>query len=365
MNYQLKYLLLNYHNSSCKLGSAFCLILLFVIFPFINLIAQSKEIPMEMPLFQSDEILDLRIAADFKSIFAVKDDSTYFPAMIFFTDDANDKKEFAIEIRTRGHTRREICKIPPLRLRFPKDGTENSAFYGQRAIKLVTHCKQPDVYEQNTIIEYLIYKAFNLLTDSSFKVRPAIINYIYTGKKKTSIEKFAFFIEREKHLAERILGTEIETVKIHPNRLHVFHTSLMDMFQYMIGNTDYSAYEYHNIKLMRDKAGKLPAIAIPYDFDWCGMVEAFYAEPNSVLNIENVTDRVYRGFEKSPEVINRSIKIFNQKKESIYQLFNDFELLSKAEKKRVIKYLNDFYRIINNKDLVKIEFIDKARILHN
>ncbi|MCP4551751.1 MAG: hypothetical protein GY834_06865 [Bacteroidetes bacterium] len=318
-----------------------------------------------MPLFQSDEILSLTLEADFKSVFAVKDDSTYFPVVLLYTDAANNKREFVMEVRTRGKTRREICKTPPLRLRFPKDITEKSAFDGQRAIKLVTHCKQPNVYEQNTILEYLIYRAFNLLTDSSFKVRPAIISYVYTGKKKKTVDKFAFFVERDKHVAERIQGVEIETVKIHPNRLNVFHTSLMDMFQYMIGNTDYSAFEYHNVKLMGDKTGRLPAIAIPYDFDWCGLVKASYAEPNSKLNIENVTDRLYRGFKKSPEVVNRTIKIFNQNKVGIYQLFNDFKMLSKGEKKRVIKYLDEFYWIINDKSLVKTEFIDKARILHN
>ena len=53
------------------------------------------------------------------------------------------------------------------------------------------------------------------------------------------------------------------------------------------------------------------------------------------------------------------------KKEEIYNLFNNFELLKKNEKRRLIKYLDEFYKIINEDKLVKCEFIDKARIMHN
>ncbi len=133
----------------------------------------------------------------------------------------------------------------------------------------------------------------------------------------------------------------------------------------MIGNTDYSAYEMHNVILVADKQQKLPPIAIPYDFDWSGIVSAFYAEPNPILNTKSVDERVYRGFKKDIEIININILRFNQKKEEIYALFNDFELLRQSERKRILKYLDEFYKIINDQELVKIEFINNARIMHN
>jgi hypothetical protein len=332
-----------------------------------HLIAQSVDEAKDIPLFQSNEILNLRLSADFKSVFRNKDDSTYFPAKINFTDDSGISSSLDIRIRTRGKTRREkdVCTFTPLRLRFSKKGIDNTVFAKQKAIKLVTHCNNQNFCEQNTIIEYLIYRAFNILTDSSLKVRPAMINYVYTGRKKDSVQKFAFFLEHDRHLAQRLGGMEIEDERTHPNRFHAFHISLMDMFQYMIGNTDYSAYELHNIKLIRDETRRLPPIAIPYDFDWSGLVSAFYAVPNPSLNIEKVTDRVYRGFKKRPEIVYHSIKKFNDKKEEIYQLFNNFELLRKKERKQVIKYLDEFYWIINNKRMVQIEFVDKARIVHD
>lgn len=303
-----------------------CVILTAVLISISNLMAQDKSTGQPMLLFQSEEILNLDLEADFKTVFSVTDDSTYFPATISLTDNDGLERTIDISIRSRGETRREkdVCSFTPLRLNFPKNETKNTPFEGQKTIKLVTHCNKSDNYEQNTMIEYLIYKAYNVLTDSSFKVRPAIINYIYPGKKTDTVRRFAFFIEREKYLADRLHGIEIETKKMNPNLLNPIQSCLMDMFQYMIGNTDYSSYDLHNIILVR----------------------------------------VYRGFKKEPFIVYHTIDVFNKKKQEIYQLFENFELLNNDEKKQAIKYLDEFYWILSNDRMVKKEFFDYARVVH-
>jgi hypothetical protein len=343
------------------------LILLAGLISLSSLNAQDKSTVQSMPLFQSDEILYLDMEADFKTVFSVKDDSTYFPAKLSLTDNSGNRKTIEIEIRTRGKTRREndVCTFFPLRLNFPKNETKNTPFEGQKAIKLVTHCKKADSYEQNIMVEYLIYKAYNVLTDSSFKVRAAIINYIDSGEKTDTVRKFAFFIEREKHLADRLNGIELESVKLHPNRTNPYQTCLMDMFQYMIGNTDYSITELHNVVLLSDSSRTSPPIAIPYDFDWSGLISATYAEPHPLIGTEDVTERVYRGFKKEREIVDRTIAVFNAKKQEIYKVFENYELLDIKEKEQTIKYLDEFYRIINNDRVVQKEFFDSARIVHN
>lgn len=320
-----------------------------------------------MPLFQSDELIYLNLRADFKTVFSVKDDSTYFPAELTLTDNDGLERTIDIEIRTRGNTRREgdVCRFPPLRLLFPKDQTLNTPFEGQKAIKLVTHCNDADMYEQNTILEYLIYKAYNVLTDSSFKVRPVIINYINSEKKADTIRKFAFFLEREKHLAYRLKGIEIEAEKIHPNRMNPHQTCMMDIFQYMIGNTDYSIFELHNVVLVSDSARRFPPVPVPYDFDWSGLVSAIYAEPHPLIKTTEVTERVYRGFKKEPFIVNRTIELFKTRKQEIYQLFENYELLNDNEKKKAIDYLDQFYWTINDERSIQKVFIDDARIVHD
>lgn len=45
------------------------------------------------------------------------------------------------------------------------------------------------------------------------------------------------------------------------------------IFEYMIGNTDWSVPNNHNIELVfsRDNPALMP-YAVPYDFDYCGLV---------------------------------------------------------------------------------------------
>jgi len=175
------------------------------------------------------------------------------------------------------------------------------------------------------------------------------------------VRRFAFFIEREKHLAGRLQGVEIESEKIHPNQFDPFQTCLVDIFQYMIGNTDYSIFELHNVVLYADSTRSFPPFPIPFDFDWSGLVSAKYAVPHPLINTEHVTERVYRGLKKEPEIVYQTIEVFNTKKQEIYQLFENFELLDKNEKKQAVKYLDEFYWIINNERKVKSEFFDNAR----
>jgi hypothetical protein len=331
-----------------------------------SLMAQEENTGLPLPLFQSDEMLNLSLEADFKAVLSNQDDSTWYPAKLSLTDNDGLERVVDIRVRTRGNVRREsdVCPFAPLRLNFPKKEIKNTPFEGQNSIKLVTHCDKAGFYEQNVILEYLIYKAFNVLTDSSFKVRPAMIKYIYSGKKADTLLKFAFFIEREKHLAERLQVIEFEKEKFNPTMLNPFPTCLMDMFQYMIGNTDYSSYDLHNVILVSDSTRRFPPFPIPYDFDWSGLISANYAVPHPVIGTEHVSERVYRGFLKEQFIVYHSIEIFNARKQQIYQVFENCEMLDADKKSKAIKYLDEFYEIINDSKKVQTEFFDNARVVH-
>ena len=86
---------------------------------------------------------------------------------------------------------------------------------------------------------------------------------------------------------------------------------------------------------------------------------------NPLLDTEKVTEHVYRGFIKEPAIIDHTIQIFNTKKQEIYQVFENFELLEETRKKQAIRYLDQFYEIINNDRLVEREFLNRARVVHD
>lgn len=309
-------------------------------------------------LFHSREIIEFRLEADFKEVFNNYDDSTYFPAQIRLSDG----KEESILIRTRGNFRRQKknCSFPPIQLKFSEDRFAGTVFEGQKGIKLVTHCRRKPSNEQNVLLEYLAYRIYNILTDSSFKVRLARINYIRSGTRPDSVTRIAFFIERTRHLAERLGGSIYNVNGLHQDRTAYSHMNLLAIFQYMIGNTDWSVFRQHNIKIISIAPDDRP-VAVPYDFDWCGLVSAEYAVPNPSLGTEDVTDRVFRGFHRNPEEHRMTVKVFIEKKADIYSLFENFELLDHKEKKRAIKYLDEFYDTLENPKRIKQEFIDNAR----
>jgi hypothetical protein len=130
----------------------------------------------------------------------------------------------------------------------------------------------------------------------------------------------------------------------------------------MIGNTDWAVPNLHNIKLIRARKDSLARpFAIPYDFDFAGFVDAPYASPSPLLGIESVRERSYRGFPRNMAEIEPILAVFNEKKDSIYTLIKNFDRIKPSTRQVMIKYIDEFYQIINNKTLVNDYFIANAR----
>jgi hypothetical protein len=164
-------------------------------------------------------------------------------------------------------------------------------------------------------------------------------------------------------MAKRNDCRELDLKKLQAEATDRKYMTMVNLFQFMIGNTDWSVPGDHNIKLIqhRDSANARP-FAVPYDFDFGGLVDAPYAIPDEQLGTTSVTQRVYRGFPRTMEELQESIVNFNNKKAEIYKLITDDALLDKKQKDAMIRYLNEFYSIINEPRSIKREFIDNARV---
>ena len=73
------------------------------------------------------------------------------------------------------------------------------------------------------------------------------------------------------------------------------HFLKMAVFQFMIGNTDWSVPYLQNIKFITKDSTKAP-LTVPYDFDHAGIVSAPYALPAEELEMSSVLERRYRGY---------------------------------------------------------------------
>lgn len=316
----------------------------------------------ELPLFQSHDVLHMRLVADLKTVFKERGDKPEeFPAELSVTLPSGATEHYRIEVRTRGNFRlkKRTCDFPPIRLDFPKDSVVGMLFAGQDKLKLVTHCRsKSDDFEQSVLQEYLIYRTYNLLTDASFRVRPARITYVDTGRDNDSLTKYAFIIEREDHLAERH-GMMLLERPIHPHDMDPHVASVLGVFQYMIGNTDWSAAYQHNCKLMMGST-QVP-VPIPYDFDWAGVISAPYARPDASLPIRTVRERLFRGFCRSDEFYRQAFDLLNRQKEEIYALYRSQEGLTEKSRNQAVEYYEEFYKIINDPRRARREIIESCR----
>jgi len=270
--------------------------------------------------------------------------------------DINDN----ITIETRGQFRRSLCYMPPLRMMFAADTT--AVLKPLKSLKLVSECKTSSSYITYLYKEFLVYKMYNLLTDRSFRVRRVTINIVDSAGKKTPFTEEGFLLEDIKDLAKRNGCTEFTKEKMITEATDRRQMTLVAIFEYMIGNTDWAVPVNHNIKLIKSVKDTLTRpIVIPYDFDFSGLVGTDYSAPDERLGIADVQERLYRGFTRTLSEVNATLEIFKQQKEGIYAIINNCSLLSAATKKGMINYLDGFYATVNDPAEVKRVFVDHAR----
>jgi hypothetical protein len=314
-------------------------------------------------LFDDHDVLSLTIEAPFKSLLKDRDqESPYRPATMTYEEADGSTATLGLEIKTRGNFRlqRKTCNFPPLRLNFEAEAVAGTRFAGQDKLKLVTHCQDGrSEYEQYVLQEYLIYRAFTELTDLSFRVRLAQIAYVDAEQDRDTMTRYAFLIEDEDQLAIRNGWTLLELPMVLPNDLDQTQLSLVEVFQYFVGNTDFSMFRIHNAKLIGDMAG--PVFPIPYDFDFSGVISARYAKPDVSLPIRNVRQRLYRGICRPQEELDAAIRTFNEKKDAIYELYRSQPALEEKFLERSLEYYDKFYETASDPGKVRRDLVRNCR----
>ncbi|MEJ2203995.1 MAG: hypothetical protein P8170_07785 [Gemmatimonadota bacterium] len=307
----------------------------------------AQEQPTPLPLFASDEVLELTLRADFSLLKGDRDqESPERPASVVLTSGEATSLTLEAQLRTRGKFRldRANCSFPPLRLNLKKQQVKGTVFEGQDKLKIVGSCRpNRDSYEQLVLNEYLAYRSFGMLTPASFQVRLARITYVDESGDDDPFTRLAFLIEDDDALATR-LGARVfelpEGTNLPPQALDVPSAATMAVFQYMIGNTDWSDVAGHNVEIL-DLGGI--ALPVPYDFDFSGIVDAPYSTPDPSLNLHDVRERLYRGWCWEGLHVTSIVDRFRDSRESILALYGDFPYLDDGERSRALDYLGAFF----------------------
>jgi hypothetical protein len=318
------------------------------------------------PLFSRSSPIALTIEAPFRTLQRERMDAPELPGTVRYAGTDGREIALSVQIRPRGMSRRSLCTFPPLRLNFKTKEAAGTIFEGQDKLKLVTHCKPNDSYRTYITQEYEIYKAYNVLTPHSFRVRWASIDYVDTDTNRTASEP-AFLIEDEHAAAERLGMDMIEVESQQPSDLDPAQLTLLALFHYMIGNTDWSPLAArpgetccHNGKVLAESDHGAARIVLPYDFDQAGLIDADYAAPAQTLDIRSVTDRLYRGFCTMNGEVGSALERMRAARDEVMAIF-DSDQLPRRRRADAVSYVRDFYSLIDDPERVQASIVAQCR----
>jgi hypothetical protein len=314
-------------------------------------------------LFEKDSLLAITLRFDLSTYFRTKPKKEYLPANITFHLSESDSVSRDIKLKTRGIFRNSWCTYAPIELNFKKANFGYSDLDTISKIKLVTQCGSGKINEEYLLKEYYAYKLFNVLTDTCFRVRLLTINYIDTQKKRKPIRQYGIFLEPLEMLTTRTNSFPVKSNTLTQKNIFPRIMDRMAIFNYMIGNYDWSVPGQHNVKIIKpismDPSGL--AIAIPYDFDWTGLVDPSYAIPVEETGLKTVRERLYTGVCRNREVFRKDLETFSAKKEQFYRVINESPYLNQRLKKDVTVYLDGFFNQLGGKDYIVDDLLSSCK----
>ena len=294
-------------------------------------------------LFESDAVLDIELTGPIDTLIENKNDRTDYPFVLHI-----DGKDHNIMVRARGKSRLRVCDFPPLRFNFETGDMSQTDFAGLSKLKLVTHCRNGPKNEYDVLEEYAAYRIFMLLSNISYRVRLLRLTYIDTDQRLKNVRpRYAFAIEPQEHVAERVGGTRLNVTGVRKSELNNNQAAIVYVFQYLIGNTDWSFVLAenddeccHNGDLI--KIGE-EIFYVPYDFDLAGIVNARYAKPDPSLKLKNVRLRRYRGYCTDRQTLHKAIRFVKAQKSEVLDVAQTLPGLSSKQTDKVVDYLDKFF----------------------
>lgn len=315
-------------------------------------------------LFTSNEPLSVEIRAPWRKLVRT-DEEKRWPAELTVENPGGEPLDVILTVERRGISRQRVCDFPPIRLRFDKDSVDDTLFDGEGSLKLVTHCADGERWTQYVVLEMLAYRLYNLITDYSFRVRPLVVRYRDSERDDEPETHFGFVIEDIDELADRHDMDELEPRSSHPSNQDPEVSSLVALFQYMVGNLDWSPIAgpdqecCHNVKLIGSEGG--PEYPIPYDFDVTGLVDAHYAVPPEGLGVRSVTTRMFRGYCAHSETLPSARARFLSQQAQLMEVIAAEPRLESGERRVAQRFLEGFFEVLSDDSKYEKQIASKCR----
>ena len=122
-------------------------------------------------------------------------------------------------------------------------------------------------------------------------------------------------------------------------------------------NPDWSLSYLHNVKLVATDSGTL---AVPYDFDFSGLVDTPYAVPDPKLGIRSVRQRLYRGPCLSAEALAPTLRQFTERRAAIAALYDSLPALDRGYARDAVRFLDEFWNETRDPDAFARRVVRRA-----
>ena len=338
-----------------------------ILLAFFATITTSESLAEGYPLFNSDDTIVLVLDVPMRTLLRQAKKKPVLEGRLHYADTDGAEVSIDITITTRGKSRLELCAFPPLSITLNTDQTGSTLFAGQRKLKIVTHCRNSLKNRRYLHQEFGIYKAYNLLSDYSFRARMLEITYQDSEQKRRDEVVPAFFIESDDEVAERNGMTKIKSKTIKTHQFNASETNIYELFQYMIANTDWAIKKgprtencCHNGKVIGKPDADVNWGVLPYDFDQAGIINTDYALPAIGLGIRTVRQRLYRGRCRHNDRLPETIRLFNERRSELETAIVP-KAMSDRSQRSALNYVGVFFETINDSEKLNKKLIGVCR----
>lgn len=296
------------------------------------------------------DIVEVTLTANLDSLINVRKTESYSEGKFNYRDSKGVSHAYNVRLKPRGKFRRRVCDMPPLKIKFSKSELEAAGLTTHNDIKLVTHCLNGEPYNEELVLrEYLIYKLYNEMTPQSFRVQLLRITYRHIQDNRLESVRYGFLIEDVDELAERIGGKECDDCYALADDLFQPNAErISSLFQFMVGNVDWSMDMNRNVKMIAMKNGTY--VPVPYDFDFSVLVSAPYLRPNADVKQTGNMERVFMGNAGSADELYSTLAYFKTKKARLLEIVRGYRWLSTEERYAIEVYLESFFKGLNTKE---------------
>jgi hypothetical protein len=318
---------------------------------FVAFVSCSVFAGADQPLFADNEIFDLTIHAPFTRLMRHAKSA----ADVVGSLELSDGTSIPMTCNKYGISRLRECDLASLQITVEADDVRGTPFEGRQILRVVTPCRLRGDSDKYTVLEYLVYRSYAVIADPALRVQLVQVRFHDSEKPGKDKAGYAFFIEDIGHAAASRGQVWLDIQSQQISDLDAAQLTVMTLFQYMVGNTDWSALTgrpddrcCHNVAVLGQEGGDLNTV-VPFDFDQTGLVNPPYAAPpDTSLGIRRITDRRYRGLCEHNDELDGAIAVFNQKRSELEDLFNRDEFPYPQERVQALKYIGDFYDTIND-----------------